>query len=211
MLRVPQITQQKQIPAMALGYLAFSIVYLGSAALARTPATLLEPGALDLAVPFVDWSVWVYLSQFLLLPVALVAARDDADRSRAYYAMLLATAMAALVFVLWPTALVRQTTTPGGFTSLAWNMLYLVDTPSNCFPSLHVALAALAGCALWRRGARVTAIVWPLSIMISTLTTRQHVVLDIAGGLLCAAAAWKLTPRIADYERPYSARYAGRA
>jgi membrane-associated phospholipid phosphatase len=44
------------------------------------------------------------------------------------------------------------------------------------------------------------ALVWPGGIALSTLTTRQHVSWDIAGGLLVAALAWYLTPRLVPYE-----------
>ncbi len=73
--------------------------------------------------------------------------------------------------------------------------------PANCFPSLHVALAAIAGCALWRRGIRVVAVIWPALIAVSTLTTRQHVAWDVAGGLLLAGVVIVLTPKVFRLER----------
>lgn len=201
MIAAPAIQRSNQAPAMILGYAAFSAVYLGSGTLHWTTPVALVPSALDAAVPFLGWTVWIYLTQFLLLPAAIVLARDDIDRSHTFYAMFVATVLAAAVFLSWPTQLPRGEPDSAGITGLAWRMLYFADTPANCFPSLHVALAAIAGRALWRRGAMLPAVIWPTLITISTLTTRQHVVWDIAGGLVLAAFAVWLTPRIIRLER----------
>ena len=202
MIAVPLVHGANQGRALALGYLAFTALYLAAAAVhARAPVTL-SPGVIDAATPYLDWSVWVYLTQFLLLPVAIVLARDDSDRSRAYYAMLAATVIAAAVFVAWPTRLERLAVPATGLAGLAWAALYASDTQYNCFPSLHAALAAIAGGALWRAGRCATALAWPALVVASTLTTKQHVFVDAAGGLALAALAWTLTPRLFRYERP---------
>jgi PAP2 superfamily len=198
---VPTIRRSNQFLAMVLGYLAFSAVYLGVGTVHLRTPTLLAPGPLDGLLPFLDWSVWVYLTQFFLLPFAIAAARDDVDRSHTLYALLVATVLAATVFLAWPTQIPRETPSGDGLTALAWRLLHDVDVPANCFPSLHVALAVISGRALWRRGIRVVAVVWPALIAISTLTTRQHVAWDVAGGLALAALAVLITPKVLRLER----------
>jgi membrane-associated phospholipid phosphatase len=200
MIAMPMLRNSNQVVAMVLGYLVFCALYLGSASVRLRSPLLLDPGALEAAIPFVSWSIWIYLSQFVLLAAAIVHARGNADRSRVFYAMLLATAIAAILFVTFPTQIERHVYQADNLTGLAWSVLYALDTPFNCFPSLHVALAALAGTVLWRRGWRVVALVWPSLIVASTLTTRQHIGWDVAGGLLLAVAAWMLTPRLIRYE-----------
>lgn len=200
MISLPMLNNANLVPALLLGYLAFCVLYLGGASLQLRPPLLLRPGPIEAAIPFMGWSIWVYLSQFLLLPAAIVNARPDADRSRVFYAMLLATAVAALIFIAFPTELERPQPGLSGLTGLAWTLLHAVDTQFNCFPSLHVALAVLAGIALWRRGWHVSALAWPGLIALSTLTTRQHVALDIAGGLVLAIVAWLLVPKLVRHE-----------
>ena len=65
MISVPLIRRARQGSAMLLAYLAFSAVYLGSGTLHLWPPTTLHGGALDAAVPYLDWTVWVYLTQFI--------------------------------------------------------------------------------------------------------------------------------------------------
>jgi membrane-associated phospholipid phosphatase len=208
---LPLIERSRLGRALLIGYLAFSTVYLACGHWHLRPPLLLEPGVLDTSIPFLPWTLWIYLSQFVLLMTALACARDDHDRSRTYYAMLVATLVAALVFLAWPTKLERPPVTGQGLTEIAWRLLYLSDTPTNCFPSLHVALALLSAAALVRRGAgwRLAAPVWAAAIALSTLTTRQHVVLDIAGGFLLAPMAWILTGTLFAYERTPAALDAG--
>ncbi|HYR33659.1 MAG TPA: phosphatase PAP2 family protein [Burkholderiales bacterium] len=209
MIRVPLITAANQARALLLGYLAFSLVYLGSGGLHVGAPLAVPASGLDAAIPYVPATIWIYLTQFLLLPGSIVLARDDDDRSRAFYAMLVATALAAAVFVLWPTQLERQSPPAQGLMGFAWSALYFSDTPNNCLPSLHVALAALAGCVLWRSGWRLTAVLWPSLIALSTLTTKQHVLIDVAGGLALAAVAWVLVPKLVCHERPQPAHNPG--
>ena len=146
-----------------------------------------------------------------LLPSAITLPRDDNERSRTFYAMLVATALAALVFLGWPTHIPRPTPTTEGWAGFAWSALFWFDTPRNCFPSLHVALAALAGWSLWRSGHRAAAIIWPALISLSTLTTRQHVAWDVAGGLVLAPLAWTLTTRYFRYDRAIPTHHAAGA
>jgi membrane-associated phospholipid phosphatase len=202
-MNLPLVTRGNLVACLAIGYLVFCVLYLGSAAAAIRAPWLLEPTALDRALPFVAQSLWVYLSQFVLLPYALAVQTDDGLRTRGFYAMVLATAIAAVVFVLLPTRVAPALAPDDGLVGLAWQALRLADTPHNAFPSLHVALAAIAGALLWPKR-RALALAWPALIAVSTLTTRQHVAWDLAGGVLLAALAWSLVPKVVAHERTHA-------
>ena len=210
MIALPAVTRANQWRAMACGYVAFMVLYLGAAAVTPSAPRTIAAGALDARVPFLAWTIWIYFTQYALLPAAIVRARDDSDRTHTLYSMLAATAIAAVIFVAWPTQIERQPYTAAGLTGHAWRLLYLLDTPLNCFPSLHVALAAIAGAALWRRGDCVLAVAWPSLIAFSTLTTRQHVVVDVAGGLALAALAGFVTSKLIHHERTHPRAHAAR-
>lgn len=209
-LTLPLIDRAHLGRALLLGYLAFSVIYLACGHLHPRPPHLLAEGPLDALIPFLPATIWVYFSQFLLLPAGIALARDDVDRSRTFYAALTATILASVVFLAWPTQVTRQALSETGFTATVWKLLYLADTPANCFPSLHVALSCLAAIALVRRGGawRMLAPLWTLAVILSTLTTRQHVALDVAGGLALAPVAWVLVGKFFVYERPRTAWHA---
>lgn len=195
LLGLPSVTPGNRVRAMVLGYLAFCMLYLGSFALSHPRATYLEPSLWDEQVPGIPSSLWVYLSQFVLLPLAFLLEDRSARLTRAYYAMLAATILSCAVFLIWPTTVGQSMAATHALTAEAWRWLYLFDVPGNCFPSLHVALAMLAGWLLaGRRGPWLwLAPVWSLAIALSTLTTRQHRLIDVAGGAAIAFLCLWLT------------------
>lgn len=75
----------------------------------------------------------------------------------------------------------------GPFNWMLWN-IYSHDTPLNCFPSLHAATSTLVAYGFWQEKRKYGWISWPIavSVMISTLLVRQHVILDEISGALLA-------------------------
>jgi membrane-associated phospholipid phosphatase len=155
------------------------------------PATRIDDwfGVSELAlVPYA--SLWLYVS----LGPALAASMASL---RLYIAGSLAISVVGLVtFWVFPTA------TP--VSSVAWSeypalqFLKAADARGNAFPSLHVAFAAFTAGVIARElrdlGApawvRTGNWLWCAAIVYSTLATRQHVLIDVVGGLLLAWAAW---------------------
>jgi membrane-associated phospholipid phosphatase len=166
--------------------------------------TPLHPTALDRAVPFLDWTIWIYYSYavFLLLPFAV--CRDEEDAARACYRLMTNSMLAGLIFLVWPTSGVVQQPAVGGTSGLLWSVLLTVDRPTNYFPSLHIANTCICAFAVGReRGAwRPVALVWALLIIVSTVTTKQHFVIDLPGGAALAACSVWLVHRGVRVERP---------
>lgn len=74
---------------------------------------------------------------------------------------------------------------PYDFFTNVLRFFYYVDQPYNCFPSLHVALAAISTVIIHRYRPSLT----PLFVLLSTVVSlsilfmKQHYVLDFVGGL----------------------------
>ena len=79
------------------------------------------------------------------------------------------------------------------------------DATGNACPSLHVAFAVYAGCWLSRmlhlldagRGWRGLNWCWCVLIVLSTMTTKQHVFLDVLCGIVLGSVVFYLNDRIA--------------
>jgi len=183
---------------MGAGYLVFCALYLFAGYVHLVSPTELAPTAADRAIAYLPEAIWVYLSQFAFLFVALYFFGDDDGRTYAFWGYLAATAMAFVIFMAWPTSLPRPAIESTGITAFLWRGLYATDTAANYFPSLHVALAGLAAARMAASGgaARVVGPLWALAITASTLLTRQHVLLDVAGGAAIGAASWVLVRRL---------------
>ena len=168
----------------------FVVGYGGSNWLAAQRAEQLHlylPG--ELAIPFIPAMIAPYLSINLLF--ALPLFRLGAQELRLLGRQMIATTLIATAFFLSvPTALGFTRSTVASDLAPAYQLLYSLDYPYNCVPSLHVAYAsqivfALAAGASHRL--RVSLALWLCLIMASTVLIHQHNILDLAGGLLLAA------------------------
>src|SRR5437868_12854341 len=109
-------------------------VHLGSAA-------LLEASAIDRRIPYLGWTVWIYHTQFFFLIFSVWRMKQTAVISRTLYQMAAASLISFVIFFVYPTTLPRAEILVSGLTKQAFSLLYSIDPPTNCFPSLHVALA----------------------------------------------------------------------
>ena len=155
---------------------------------------------IDAAVPFLPWTVSIYffgcfIFWFFLYRRAAALPRQTADRF--FCANLLGKVICTLFFLFLPTAMTRPELNGSGFWILFMRIVYRLDDPYNLFPSLHCFIAWL--CWTGIRGNRQVHVLWRVSallmgiiVCISTLTTRQHVILDAAGGILLSELCWLL-------------------
>jgi len=158
--------------------------------------TLMPVTAFDAAIPFqpaslaIYFSLWVYVS---LAPALLKTREELLFHGKVAGGMGL---VGFAIFFFWPTAIphdagLRDT---GGIT-LSW--LKQVDAAGNACPSLHVAFAVFSG--LWLDRAltemrlpivvRLFNLTWCAAIAYSTLSTKQHVLVDVVGGAVLGVIA----------------------
>lgn len=157
---------------------------------------------LDAAIPMQGWAWVPYLSLwfYTCLPPALLPNL----RQLLYYGLSVGSVclLGLLVFYFWPTAVPAFERPPG--TGLA--LLEGVDTAGNAFPSLHVAIAVFSLLWLDRqlssvhagRAWRIGNWAWCLLIAYSTVATKQHVALDVLGGVLLGGLGGWLSLQLFD-------------
>ena len=205
-LRLPLVHQGNRLVAAVAGGVLIVALYLLPSRLQLFPVITLDRSFIDAWVPFLQWTIWFYISEYPFMFLAVWLGTDNGERSRLFYAFILVAAIGLVIFILWPTAVARESPGSDGVTGLLWRWLYNVDTPANALPSLHVANTYLAGARLRRLGSvwRVIAPAWAVSIVVSTLTTKQHYAIDIAGGIALAAVCFILVRvgvRVGDVAR----------
>jgi len=160
------------------------------------PITLLDHliGYQPLALPLY-LSLWIYVS----LPPALLETR----RELYGYAMAMAgTCLAGLIiFYFWPTAVPAANIDFAAYPEVVF--IKSMDATGNACPSLHVATAFFSGVwlhhLLRRCGAPLWILVfnlaWCIGITYSAMATRQHLAVDVLGGLVLGGAASYLSLR----------------
>lgn len=200
-----QATPTPSVPykaAIATGVTALNaMLYLVPNHFPLREATAAPFTAADLAIPFVQSSVWVYLSDYALVASAFMVSTTFAEVRRFVRACVVMLLIGAAIHLLWPTELSRAPfpIVGEGLTSDVFRLLRRFDMPTSCFPSMHVAGAFFAALSLWQHSPRQFRLwlLWAAAVAISTLTTKQHVLIDVAGGILLALGIWWLF-----YRRP---------
>lgn len=174
------------------------LVYWGGAALAETRHHYQFSTALDRAIPLIPWTVCIYFGcyAFWALHYCLCAAVPTRAR-RFFTADFIAKGVCFVFFVGLPTTMARPTVQGLNVWESLVRALYILDAPVNLFPSIHclnswLCWASARDIPAFSRGYKAFALCAAVAVCVSTLTLRQHVLLDVAGGILLAEVCWRL-------------------
>ncbi|MEI6790346.1 MAG: phosphatase PAP2 family protein [Myxococcaceae bacterium] len=171
------------------------------AALFGLPRGCLLPNTwVDHSVPFLKWSVWIYVLEYPMLPVAFFLVRTEPNFTRMASSLIISILISSLIFLVFPTLIERPVILNLDTTDALWQCLHWMDAPTNCFPSLHVSIAAVIAVYAHRESKifGIVSFILAALIILSTLTTKQHYFVDVLGGLL---VSW-IAIRIAEKYNP---------
>jgi len=155
--------------------------------------------SLDSSIPLNFYSLWFYLSFFPVLGVVGLTVEKRVF-IRFLYTVGWATMVAHMTFLFFPNGVSRESVDIEGAPAM-YRWLASVDMPRNAFPSLHAALAVIAGMAVqasrWKsmhglvRGVvKSVTWLWVLGVFWSTIALRQHVSVDLIAGAVIAVVVW---------------------
>jgi PAP2 superfamily len=168
--------------------------------LAPSPYYRIEESAFDRLVGFNPSWVWVYLSLYLLVPIAMSLA-PSTEIQRYVRGLLWMVAISCAAWLVWPIAGPRPVNQSDTSAVFAW--LASVDRSINTVPSMHIELAVyslLFAHRTWTRGRSSGMLIaagwmWVGLIAYACLATKQHFAIDIVAGLAVAivgdATAWR--------------------
>jgi len=156
------------------------------------------PGIVDATLPVDHWIPMVpefivfymvgYL--FVLVPCALVRERRDFYAATVVFCLMLSVAF--LFFRYFPIYMDKSYAVGSDWFSRLAHFQQKKDTAYNNFPSLHVALNVFAYCLIAWQVRRIS--LWwlpvPVLIISSTLLVKQHLFVDVVGGLILAWAGY---------------------
>ena len=175
------------------------LVYWGGAVLAEEKAHFDFSTPLDKAIPLIPWTVVIYFGCYLFWAVhyCLCAAEQNLA-ARFFKADFWAKGVCFFFFVFLPTTMARPAVQGLNVWESLVRALYQMDAPVNLFPSIHclnswLCWASARDTPMFSRGYKAFALFMAVAVCLSTLTTRQHLLLDVAGGILLAEACWHLT------------------
>ncbi|MGP1348845.1 MAG: hypothetical protein ACTTK0_04295 [Stomatobaculum sp.] len=186
----------QKLAAVQAGLLAVqTMLYFGVEALEGKPHNV--ESSWDRYIPFVPGWIFVYILWFPLIalyPLALF--RASAAMYGAYIAAIAADIVLSLVcYLAYPTSFQRPLppdTAVGRVVQAVYRGSY---RGLNCAPSMHCSMCYLIIvtaflCPALSFGVRVTAALLSFGIVLSTLYTKQHVLIDVLSALPLAAICW---------------------
>lgn len=161
--------------------------------------------ALDQAIPFLPWTLVIYFGCYLFwitnyVLTVRVSSREDAYRFLS--ADFLAKLLCFVFFLLLPTTNTRPEITGDGMWDMGIRFLYWIDSADNLFPSIHCLMSWMCYIGIRKQKSvpawyRTFSCLMAVAVFISTLTTKQHVLVDVAGGVFLAEICYLIAGRTA--------------
>lgn len=155
---------------------------------------LIVDGRLERSIPFVPSAIWIYFSFFLYIAWTTHQVRP-ALFLRFVFSATLAAIIAWSIVLGFPIGFDRP---DAGSIADEWHrnvftFVHAADPSHITFPSLHVAVTWICTFVLWARPGRGWLLGLGAAISLSTLFTKQHLVVDVLGGVALAGLCVWLT------------------
>ena len=187
------------------------LVYYGGKLLSRNLPHRCFATGLDAAIPLLPWTILIYFGGVLFWIVNLFigAGNRKGGHSPMIAAHVLGEAVCFLFFVCLPTTMARPEVTGTGLCDWILRLTYRLDAADNLLPSIHCFESWLCWIEA-RKNPRVprwyrwVSLAIAVAICVSTLTVKQHVLADVAAGILLAEVCYL------GAERFFRARAAGK-
>lgn len=153
--------------------------------------------SLDQQIPFVAGWIWIYVLAYVQWAVGFtVLAWEEPSRIRRIaMAFAISEGLCLLCFLLYPTMMIGrpEVEAEGSLTRWLCAWIFAADTPpTNLFPSIHCMqswyVARMAFGTQTPAAYRWGMMGFSLLVFASTVLVKQHVLIDIPGGILVAEA-----------------------
>lgn len=190
---IPEIMR---IP-LFLSLVCNAVVYYGSRLLAADWEHYSLSSRLDRWIPFLPWTISIYWGCYVFWIVNyIIGCRQEREKAFCFMsADLIAKLVCMLCFLVLPTTNIRPVIEGNSLWDGLMRILYRIDAADNLFPSIHCLTSAFCFIAVrnnskiakWYKGLSFLNVV---SICVSTLTTRQHVLADVLAGVALSELSW---------------------
>ena len=137
---------------------------------------------------------------FWIINYILIYRRSREYAYRFFVADFLSRIVCLVFFLCYPTTLVRPAVEGEGIFYDAIRFLYKIDAPTNLFPSIHCLVSWFCFIGIISdikipKWYKVMSFLIALAVFVSTLTTRQHVIVDVVGGVVLAQICYLIAQK----------------
>jgi len=148
----------------------------------------------DDRIPFIAWSVFPYLffyAPLLYGSIFISFFQPLKDFYEFLFSFLIVLSESFLTFILYPTRVKEYEVLGTTIWDNLMRKVYQHDKRVTSFPSIHVGISLVMTyyLYLWYPNLLFLFACVAISIVISTVTTKQHSIIDVVGGCIAAACA----------------------
>ena len=147
--------------------------------------------SLDCMFPFEPQFLIIYFGCYIfwIINYILIARQDKKSVYQFFTADFLSRCICLVFFLAFPTTNTRPEITGSGFWDQAAQWLNSIDAADNLFPSIHCLVSWFCYIGIRDRKEipewyKQVSLGIAVLVFISTLLTKQHVLVDVAGGVL---------------------------
>lgn len=155
---------------------------------------------IDELIPLIPCTIIIYYGCFLFWAYnyAVILRNEPEGTYRFFSAELLGKLICFICYVAFPTVMARPEITGSGIFSRIIAMMYSIDAPDALLPSMHCFVSWM--CVIGLRGKpeitrrhRILSVIAAVLVFIATLTTKQHVIIDVITGIILAELVYFIT------------------
>ena len=139
-----------------------------------------------------SFMLFYFLAYIQWLTGYILTARESREICyRFYSADIIGKFLSGIIFIVFPTIMIRPEVTGSGFFEFLTKFIYAVDSPDNLFPSLHCLVSWLCVRQAFKlkkvgKWYRVVQIIVTVFVFASVLLVKQHLFIDVLGGVAVA-------------------------
>lgn len=189
------IKNQKGIVGIIFLLLFDSTLYFISKLIQTKPNLLTS--TLDNKLPFIESFIYIYASWYLLLIIVpiILYCKDKNKYYQYFTATILAVIISNIIFIIYPTTVIRPTIQSNNITNYLINLIYQIDTPAiNCFPSLHCLISFLFIYSIKNEKInkilKIAITILSILVILSTVLIKQHIIIDVISGFILSIIVW---------------------
>lgn len=196
------VKKYKIIP-LVIALIFNTIAYNGTRIITTSKYHYNITSPIDNLIPVIPATIIIYLGCYLywLVNYVIGAGQEDDEAYKFLSADLFAKLICMVIFIAFPTTNTRPVLEDEGFFTEALKMLYQIDAADNLFPSIHCLTSWFCLIAVRKNPNvktvyKIISVIITVVICVSTLTTRQHVIVDVAGGIALAEFSYLIVDKI---------------
>lgn len=147
----------------------------------------------DKNIPFVPQFFLIYLSAYVFVSIPFFIIPEYRAFTKLLLCYVIVTLISASIHLTLPSRVQRvESINPVGFSGKLMYWFQKLCKPHGNFPSVHTGYAVIIVISLYLNSGSIwgiSALVWATLIIISTLVTKQHYILDISSGFIIGIVA----------------------